>query len=192
MRLKRVAFLIYSTRFRYLFKLSTNIILSSYILNIRKYSSFIRKKWELCVRSYVFYITMDQWWLLFSCSRFTMPFLSLEREAGSKTEMGLAASRKVTEGYHTRIPGRLCVEYHGEETSNVRSEQSWSKRQNASNRLSSSSGQGKFDESNLRTLSRILRCISSDEFLLKRNIIKKTIILNSKSFYNANSDCNEC
>lgn len=55
---------------------------------------------------------------------FTMLFLSLEREAGSKTEMGLAASRKVTEGYHTRIPGRLCVEYHGEETSNVRSEQS--------------------------------------------------------------------
>lgn len=62
--------------------------------------------------------------MLPSYLRFTMSFLSLEREAGSKTEMGLAASWKVAEGYHARIPRGLCVEYHGEETSNVRFEQS--------------------------------------------------------------------
>jgi len=49
---------------------------------------------------------------------------SSEREAGSKTEMGLAASRQVTEGYHARVPGGLCTEYYGKETSDVRSEQS--------------------------------------------------------------------
>jgi hypothetical protein len=54
----------------------------------------------------------------------TMPFHSSEREAGGKTEMGLAASWQVTEGYHARIPGGLCTEYYGKETSNVRSEQS--------------------------------------------------------------------
>lgn len=51
-------------------------------------------------------------------------FFSLERKAGSKTEMGLAASWKVTEGYHARISRGLCVEYYGKETSDVRSEQS--------------------------------------------------------------------
>lgn len=53
-----------------------------------------------------------------------MLFLSLEREVGSKTEMGLAASRKVTEGYHARIPRGLCVEYYRKETSDVCFEQS--------------------------------------------------------------------
>lgn len=42
-----------------------------------------------------------------------------EREAGSKTEMGLAASWQVTEGYHARVSGGLCTEYYGQETSDV-------------------------------------------------------------------------
>lgn len=53
-----------------------------------------------------------------------MTFHSSEREAGSKTEMGLAASWQVTKGYHARISGGLCTEYYGKKTSNVRSEQS--------------------------------------------------------------------
>lgn len=42
-----------------------------------------------------------------------------EREAGSKTEMGLAAFRQVTKGYHAGVQGRLRTEYHGEKASNV-------------------------------------------------------------------------
>jgi len=53
-----------------------------------------------------------------------MSFFSLEREVGSKTKMGLAASRKITKGYNARISRGLCIEYHGKETSDVRSEQS--------------------------------------------------------------------
>lgn len=47
-------------------------------------------------------------------------FSVAEREAGGETEMGLAASREITKGYHAGVPGGLRAEYHGEEASHVR------------------------------------------------------------------------
>lgn len=45
--------------------------------------------------------------------------LVAEREAGGETEMGLAAFRQVTKGYHAGVPRGLRSEYHGEEASHV-------------------------------------------------------------------------
>lgn len=47
-----------------------------------------------------------------------------ERETGGKTEMGIAASGKITEGHYARVPGRLRPKYHGEEAGHVCPQQS--------------------------------------------------------------------
>lgn len=49
-------------------------------------------------------------------------FWIAEREAGGETEMGLAAFRQVTKGYHAGVQGGLRAEHHGEEAGHVRPE----------------------------------------------------------------------
>jgi len=48
----------------------------------------------------------------------------LEREAGGKAEMGFATPWQIAKGYHAGIPGGLCIEYYGKETSDVCPQQS--------------------------------------------------------------------
>lgn len=68
---------------------------------------------------FFFFVRMERSLDLSHDLRSLEPFRSSEREAGSKTEMGLAASWKVTQGYHARVSGRLRTEYYGEETGYV-------------------------------------------------------------------------